>query len=113
MHGDVESFRTDFGLLVIGTATCHLSSHNRGASPKAPGRRYHAESETISRRDDCSLWTVGGQRRTRRLARSIGDHWGGEKAYDWAEIVEIDDAELLIIVTRVASALSHAPVSRF
>ena len=35
------------------------------------------------------------------------------RVYEWAEIVEIDDAELLIIVTRVSSALSHAPVSRF
>jgi len=91
------SFWTDFGLLVTGGATRHVLSHNSGASPKAPGRRHHARSETISRQDDCSLWTVGGQSRAGRLARSLGDQRESQTLYHWAEIVEIDDAELLII----------------
>jgi hypothetical protein len=91
------SFRTDFGLLVIGRATCHVLSHNSGASPEAPGRRHHAQSETVSRHDDCSLRTVGGQGRTRRIGLSIGDHWEIQRLYDWAEVVEIDEQDLLII----------------
>ena len=91
------SFRTDFGLLVIGTATCHVLLRNSGASPKAPGRRYYAESKTVSRHDDCSLRTVSGQSRAETLPLPIADHREVRRVYGWAEIVEIDDAELLII----------------
>src|ERR1700682_4207291 len=50
----VSPLRT-FGLLVFGRATCLVLSHSNGASPKAPGRCYHAKSEAKSRQDDCSL----------------------------------------------------------
>jgi hypothetical protein len=47
------------------------------------------------------------------LVLPIAYHREIRRVYEWAEIVEIDDAESLIIVTRVSCALSHAPVSRF
>jgi hypothetical protein len=56
---------------------------------------------------------LAGKVELRRLARSIGNHWEIRRLCHRAEAVEIDEQELLIIVTRVASALSHAPVSRF
>jgi vacuolar-type H+-ATPase subunit C/Vma6 len=34
---------------------------------------------------------------TRRLARSLGDQRESQTLYHWAEIVEIDEQELLII----------------
>ena len=64
---------------------------------RTPGRRHHVQSETISRPNDCSLRTAGGQSRSRRLDLSIGDQREIRRLYDWAEVVEIDEQELLII----------------
>jgi hypothetical protein len=35
LRDERRSFLTDFGLLVAGRATCHVLSHNSGASPEA------------------------------------------------------------------------------
>ena len=67
----------------------------------ARARKLQADAATprvkVSRHDDCSLRTVGGQSRAGHPPLSIGDHREIRGLYDWAEVVEIDAQELLII----------------
>jgi hypothetical protein len=57
----------------------------------------------------------GWRGRTRRLARSIGDHWEIQRLCHWAEAVEIDEQELFYRkVSRLrppGKASATAPIS--
>jgi len=62
-HRLLPILRIAFGVVVIGTEACHLSSCGGGTSPKAPGGSDDAPAERTSWSRGRPAWTTSGRSR--------------------------------------------------